>query len=164
MKTLVAVILSAVWPGVKDLPPRFEYIMRESLEQAISSPGDPVTKLTRTVVGYRMYEEVPVDGVFNVLGARSYREAVKTVCDKALEPLHPLLCFLREQRRAAIQRAFEQQEAVIDRRPPELPPEVPIVFASKNEEDDALWPEERAEAHKRRMMRLAAKRRRTAKQ
>ena len=164
MRRLVAVVEKALWSKAQQLPSRTEGVLFEALEKSVRSAGDPVKQIIWAVIASRLYEDARIDGMSSALDTGSVEDTVRTVCMENLAPLHPILCFLREQRREIIQRAFEEQEASIDRRPPDLAPEIPIFFVSKREEDDALWPEEREEAIKRRKLRIAAKKRKKTKE
>ena len=122
----------------------------EFLEEALSKNGDPVSRLAGRVAMMKRAPDLSETGT---------RQLVKDF-RRLLSPLHPVLCFLREQRRERVQRAFEDLEAHADRHVPPAGPEMPVFFVSRDEVDDAVYPEEVEEARRRRLRRIRAASRR----
>ena len=120
----------------------------EALDEAFSKNGNPVRRIAERMANRHFANVVP----------EKMKKQVEDEFYKALSPLHPVFCFLREQRREKIQRAFEVLEAHIDRSTPPAPPEMPRFMVAQDEEQDAVYPEEVEEARKRKLKRRIKRR------
>lgn len=125
-------------------------VTEDMLEEVLAGNGDPARRLAEKVNRYRLNWRM-TEKDMKEMEDDTYRQIL---------PLRPVLCFLREQKRDMVQKVFEDIEAGIDRSAPPAGPEITRFFASRNEIDDAVFPEEIEEAKRRRLNKIRRLKRR----